>query len=586
METKNDRTEIIETELCVIGGGLSGVAAAVSAAREGVKTVLVHDRTVLGGNCSSEVRMWIRGAAVQFPDLKEGGIVEELALDNARLNPKMNWSLWDRVLLNKVRAEKNITLILSATVMNATEENGAIKSVTAWKTDDYKFYEIRSKYYADCSGDCVLAEFTSAEHTKGRESQGETGEIYAPETPDDTTMGNSILLQYRASSPNESADETAIASGTERFNEVLEKRCPNGEIDVKNENFWWLELGGDRDSLRDAGRITEDLTDLATAAYAHTAASANARGYSLDWIGSLGAKRETRRYKGDYTLTATDVLAAKTFPDEIAYGGWTLDDHYSGGIDAKHPNIHYRFEKPYPIPYRCVYSKNVENLFFAGRNVSVTHLALSSTRVMATCAMLGQAVGFAAAVTLRHHATPRGAGEYVSEIQQLLRKHDCFLLNTERKKVIAFPDCERERFTAYPYRDDAKSENPVTVLALGETVTYTFPETSCAKIRLVFDSDLMRRCYADEDNAWVIQSYPSLCHNACGKQTVFIPPSLVSDFTITVSGNNGTREIKVTDNYRRLVFVDVNEPINSVSFRGTKTHGSDEIRLYSIDVIK
>ena len=586
MKNSGKNVRVIETDLCVIGGGTSGIAAAVSAAREGVKVVLIQDRTVLGGNCSSEVRMWVRGAAVQFPDLKEGGIAEELALDDIRLNPKMNWSLWDRVLLNKVRAEENITLILSATVMGADENDGIIRSVTAWKTDEYAFYEVKAKYYADCSGDCVLAGFTSANYMKGRESRARTGESFAPDTPDDTTMGNSVLLQYRVSLPNEQADETAIAKGTERFDEVLGKRCPNGEIDVKNENFWWLELGGDRDSLSDAGVISSDLIDLATAAYAHTAASANAQGYSLDWIGSLGAKRETRRYAGDYVLTATDILSAKAFPDEIAYGGWTIDDHYSGGIDAKEPNIHYRFDKPYPIPYRCVYSNNIDNLFFAGRNVSVTHLALSSTRVMATCMAIGQAVGFAAAVALRHDVTPRGAGKYVSEIQQLLRKHDCYLLNTPREKVIDFPDDERERFCEYPYRDGAKSENPVTVLRIGETITYDFPETYCRKIRIVFDSDLMRRCYDDEDNAWVIRDYPTLCHNACGTQTVFLPPSLVSDFTVTVNGKGGPRIINVSGNAQRLVFSDVNETINSVSFCGLKTHGADEIRLYSIDVIK
>ena len=586
MNTKNKCVKVLHTDLCVIGGGPSGIAAAVSAAREGVKTVLIHDRTVLGGNCSSEVRMWIRGAATQFPDMKEGGIVEELALDNIALNPKANWSLWDRVLLKKIRAEKNITLILSATVMGADENDGVIESVTAWKTDEYAFYEVRAKYYADCSGDCVLAEFTSANLTKGRESRDETGESFAPAVPDDTTMGNSVLLQYRASLPNEKADETAIAKGTERFNEVLEKRCPGGKISVPNENFWWLELGGDRDALRNAGQISTDLNDLATAAYAHTAASANAQGYSLDWIGSLGAKRETRRYTGDYVLTATDVLSAKAFPDEIAYGGWTIDDHYSGGIDAKEANIHYRFDKPYPIPYRCVYSNNVNNLFFAGRNLSVTHLALSSTRVMATCMAVGQAVGFAAAVALRHGTTPRGAGGHIDEIQQLLRKHDCYLLNAERDKTIDFPDAERERFCEYPFKTDAKSENPVTVLRKGETASYAFPETQCSQIRIVFDSDLMRRCYDGEDNAWIIKNYPTLCHNACGKQTLFLPPSLVSDFTVTVNGKGGSRTISVSDNAQRLVFLDVNETINSVSFFGLKTHGANEIRLYSIDVMK
>lgn len=146
MRKSNEKT--LECDLCVIGGGIAGMAAAVSAAREGLKVVLIHDRTVLGGNASSEVRMWIRGASSRFPEYKEGGLVEELALDDMFFNPKMNWSLWDLVLLNKVRAEKNVTLLLSSTCCGAEEEGGIIKSVTAWKTDEYVFYNVKAKLYA------------------------------------------------------------------------------------------------------------------------------------------------------------------------------------------------------------------------------------------------------------------------------------------------------------------------------------------------------------------------------------------------------------------------------------------------------
>lgn len=573
MRKSNEKT--LECDLCVIGGGIAGMAAAVSAAREGLKVVLIHDRTVLGGNASSEVRMWIRGASSRFPEYKEGGLVEELALDDMFFNPKMNWSLWDLVLLNKVRAEKNVTLLLSSTCCGAEEEGGIIKSVTAWKTDEYVFYNVKAKLYADCSGDSVLAEFTSARCAFGRESKTDYGEPMAHEHADDNTMGNSILLQYRPAQKGEPDDCAVVPLTDDKFADSLKRRLPSASAFVPQENFWWLELGGNRSALRDNGQLTNELTSLAATTHEYIREKVNQSGYMLDWIGSLAAKRETRRYVGDYVLTVNDILASTPFDDEIAYGGWPMDDHYPEGLYSDKPNINYCFEKPYAVPYRCIYSKNIENLLFAGRNISVTHLALSSTRVMATCAMLGHAAGFAAVVAVRHGVLARGAGEYVGEIQQLLRLHDCYLLRTERKKVIVFPDAER----------NLEGKDNATVLKTGESRTFSVPRKFYRFARIVFDSDFLRSEIKDDPKTAELKRFPSLCYNALGTVTVKTPSSLVKDFSLMFDEDERTT-IKIENNRQRLVLVPLNREIDKITFCATKTHGSKDVRLFSIDVVE
>lgn len=572
---KKGSEKTLVCDLCVIGGGIAGMAAAVSAAREGLKVVLIHDRTVLGGNASSEVRMWIRGASIRFPEYKEGGLVEELALDDMYYNPKMNWALWDLVLLNKVRTEKNVTLLLSSTCCGAEEEDGIIKSVTAWKTDEYVFYKVKAKLYADCSGDSVLAEFTSAQFVFGRESKTDYGEPMAHDRADDNTMGNSILLQYRPAQKGEIDDCAVVPLTDVKFESVLKRRLPSASAFVPRENFWWLELGGNRSTLRDNGQLFDELISLAATTHEYIGKKVNQSGYMLDWIGSLAAKRETRRYVGDYVLTANDILESTPFEDEIAYGGWPMDDHYSEGLYSEKPNINYGFEKPYAVPYRCIYSKNIENLLFAGRNISVTHLALSSTRVMATCAMLGHAAGFAAVVAVRHGVLARGAGEYVGEIQQLLRLHDCYLLRTERQKIIGFPDAER----------NLEGKDNATVLKTGESITFSVPKKFYKFARIVFDSDFLRSEIKDDPKTAELKRFPTLCYNALGTVTVKTPSSLVKDFSLIFDEDERTK-IEIENNRQRLVFVPVNREIEKITFCATKTHGSKDVRLFSIDVVE
>ena len=255
---KREEEKIINTEFCVIGGGLAGVCAAISAARRGVKVVLIQDRPVLGGNASGEIRMWIRGASVSFPEYREGGILEELAMDNIFYNPRMNYSEWDGVVYNKVIAEKNITLLLNTSCVGVVEKKGKIESVTAWQLTSYTNYRIMAQYYADCSGDCIVAEFTDAKFCKGRESKKEYGESYAPEKADSCTMGNSCLIQARETDHFVKFKSPPFAH---KFsdNEFQNRFDINNRTNFKNENFWWVEIGGEGDVVKNAEEYNREL---------------------------------------------------------------------------------------------------------------------------------------------------------------------------------------------------------------------------------------------------------------------------------------------------------------------------------------
>lgn len=572
--------KVIKCDLCVIGGGVAGIGVAVTSARLGLKVVLVQDRNVLGGNASSEVRMWIRGAGLRFPDYAEGGLVEELALDNMHYNPQMNYHLWDGVLYNKVKAEKNITLLLGATCIGAKEEDNAVKEIEVWELQSYTKYKIQAKYYADCSGDCVLAEFTSAEYMQGRESASEYGEQCAVATPDKYTMGNSAMLQMHKTD----ADLSAQPFPFERtdVDALCDRRVKLKDHDFRIENFWWLELGGNKNALKDAREINEELlsTNFAIHSKIMRDNKDSKQKWALDWIGFLGAKRETRRYKGDYVLTATDIENLQQFDDEIAYGGWPMDDHDPNGFYAESPNRNIYPDTPYAIPYRCLYSKNIKNLFFAGRNISATHMAISSTRVMATCMSLGQAVGVACAIANKYGVSPREVNGHIDELQQTLLAMDCHLLHTQRKAVLDGFGKERNIGGV----DETKR------LKVGERLVYEFPKTHCKGVRIVFDSDLQRKyiekLLPESHFRFTLQKYPMLAYNGLEETLMQTPPSLVKDFTLEVKKNGVWERVETKENFQRLFMQNIDAEIEGVAFTGNSTHGDSEIRLFSLDLVK
>lgn len=423
----------IQGDLCVIGGGMAGICAAISAARNGVKVILMHERPVLGGNASSEIRMWVCGARGE--NNRETGIIEEIALENYYRNPTKNFYIWDTVLYDFVIREKNITLLLNCTCMDAETKKGSfadgrdtkITKVTGYQMTTQTFYDISCTYYADCSGDSILAPLTGAEYRRGRESAEEFGEDTHVKMPDDMTMGMSCLIQGRET--NMPVKFTPPSWSTQLNDSHFKDRTP--DIYDPMENFWYLELGGNRDSIGETEEIARELIPLATGTWDYVKNSGNfkADNWDLEFLGFLPGKRESRRMVGEYMITEKDVSGNRQFEDTVAFGGWPLDDHFPDGFyHSGTPNTDIHTPAPYRIPYRALYSKNVSNLFFAGRNISMTHMAMSSIRVMATCALMGQAVGAAAAIGARYSLTPHGVyREQLTLLQNTLMEQDCFL---------------------------------------------------------------------------------------------------------------------------------------------------------------
>ena len=547
---KGFKTIYHDVALCVVGGGLAGMCAAIAAARGGSKVALIHDRPVLGGNASSEIRMWVCGAAGR--NNRETGIIEEIELASLWRNPDKNYAVWDSILYEKVRFEPNITLLLNCSVCDAVTDGDTILSVTGWQTTTQKYHTVRAKYFADCSGDSVLAPLTGAEYRTGREAASEFGEKTSQETADNKTMGMSCLIQMRKTDRKSVFIPPEWAKKLTDEELRLRKPC----MESSGENFWYLELGGNRDSIGDTEEIRDELLKLAWGMVDHIKNSGqypDADFWELDWMGFLPGKRESRRMVGPYIMTQKDVLSGGCFADTVAYGGWGLDDHHPDGFyHAGNPNVWGETPAPYGIPYRCLYSKNVGNLFFAGRNISVTHAAMSSTRVMATCALLGQAVGTAADLTRVYGLSPQGVyEEKIGELQQRLMEDGCFLPRFKRD----VPDvCRNARL----FCDGAAPDNLENLrngadrshrlygaedqrvrIPPGRAVVYEFERPVILRnIHIRFDADLDRETLPGDE---IERKHTMRANRTQESPSTHLPETLVKSYTLTAETQTGER---------------------------------------------
>ena len=419
----------LETDILVAGGGLAGVCAAVSAARHGARVVLLQDRSRLGGNSSSEVKMHVVGSNSHKsrPGWREGGLIEEFRLDDAANNAQRCWELWDLLLYDKVVSEPNITLLLETTLYHADVQESRISTVLARCDKSETAYRIKAKVFIDATGDSRLGLEAGAEMRTGREARSEFGESLAPEKADNETLGSSILFTSRLHrrpmpfTPPKWARK--VTKDSLRFRNVGPENWEYG--------YWWIEWGGERDIIRDNERIRFELLSIVTGVWDYIKNSGehtDSANWALEWIGMMPGKRGSRRLLGDHILTQNDLLSG-AFPDAVAIGGWPMDDHPPGGFDRADlpPNTVLRTAEVYDIPLRSLYSRNISNLMMAGRNISATHAAFTSTRVMATCAVIGQAVGTAAAMCVERNITPRQLARdsaLVTRLQQQLLRDD------------------------------------------------------------------------------------------------------------------------------------------------------------------
>jgi hypothetical protein len=451
--------EVNETyDICVCGGGLAGLSAAIAAARLGAKTVLVQDRPVLGGNSSSEIRVTPHGAAAFHAYARETGIISELLIEERARNHEVifenGWtnSVYDMVLYDFVQNEPNLTLHLNTALQEVfttpVNEGGALPQISHIKAlvaNAETWLTITAQTFIDCTGDGTLAYLAGCEWRMGSEGRNEFNEPHAPLQASKDTMGSSIHFKTKNVGrpvPFVAPDWAVKYEDASFFYE--QGRLPKDE----RGGFWWLEIGVPWHTIYEAEDIRHELTRHALGVWdwmknRDPLMKERTKNYALDWIGQVPGKRESRRIMGRYLMTEHDPQNRTVFPDEIAYGGWFIDLHTPGGLLAatSEPasaegyklNSEYQAKSyvgPYGIPLRILLAKDVSNLMMAGRNVSVTHVALGTVRVQATTALMGQAAGTAAALALQEnlalHAVP-DAPEAIFKVKQQLLRDGCFL---------------------------------------------------------------------------------------------------------------------------------------------------------------
>ena len=450
---------------------MAGVVASIAAARHGCSVALVQDRPVLGGNSSNEVRVGITGADSKGTNrnARETGIVEELRLEYAYRDclPEGNGGprpMWDWVLWDWVGREPNITLYLNTRALKAVMASSSeIAGVLVTQISTEHTLRLDGRILIDCSGDGQIAADAGAEYRFGRESRYEFGESRARDEADDKVLCASLLF-----SAHDTGHPVPFSPPPWARSFPSDEDLPMRPHPYIERGYWWIEYGGTLDPIEDAEEIRDELVRILFGVWDHIKNHGDhgADNYVLDWVGSVLGKRESRRFLGDHMLTQNDVEGQVLFSDRVAYCGWGLDHlHPPEGIYSKDPPgnwpqmLHLRASRgrwyPYgtivksmypdppthwpelmaplrglaSIPFRSLYSKNIKNLMFAGRNISATHIAFGTTRVQGTCAVMGQAVGVAAAICVEHGISPRRLGSnHMQEAQQRLLKDDCYII--------------------------------------------------------------------------------------------------------------------------------------------------------------
>ncbi|MCE4563489.1 FAD-dependent oxidoreductase [Maribellus sp. CM-23] len=409
-------------DFVVVGGGMGGVCAAISAARLGVKVALIQNRPVLGGNNSSEVRVHLGARIKQDPWPNLGNLVNEIGPERGgNAQPKDYYE--DDKKLKAVLAEKNITLFLNCNADGVEMEGNKIAAVTAQSIITGERFIFKAPLFADCTGDGTIGVLAGADFMQGRESRDVFGEPTAPEVSDNLTMGASV--QWFSNKKEKPAPFPDIKWGIE-MNEEKSHALTRGD--------WDWETGMGVDQTKDFERVRDYgmLVVFSNWSYIknHSSVKDKFANEQLQWVAFIAGKRETRRLVGDYVLNENDLRNHTVYPDGTAPTTWTMDLHYPHPENAelfpdapfrsiaKHIEIY-----PYPIPFRCLYSKNVDNLLMAGRHISVSHVALGTTRLMRTIGMMGEVIGMAASVCKKENTTPRGIyNNYFAQMEKLMDK--------------------------------------------------------------------------------------------------------------------------------------------------------------------
>ncbi|MBN2580623.1 MAG: FAD-dependent oxidoreductase [Pirellulales bacterium] len=443
-------------DVVVAGGGLAGTAAAVTAARHGCAVTLIHDRPVLGGNGSTELQVPVFGDQTRETwDPEESGLIEEF-------DPAQVGGDWSSNLEKTARAEPRLDLYLDTHLTGVTmADRSRIRAVEAVHTRTGRRIRFAGRLFIDCTGDAWLGYGAGADFRHGRESRNEFAESLAPATADRHTMGGTLYAgelrrhdhpvpfaapgwAYHWNSPvdfEQQPMETIWSDGSRpaHFDDLGRGKGRRPDRPHCPIHTWYVELGGMLDTCADAETIRDDLLRLNLGLWDYVKNHDPAyREQNTNWelvsLSYLVGKRESRRLLGDYVLSQRDYDVHVLHDDTAAYGGWTIDEHHPQAYFTRGPISYHACFYKISIPYRSLYSRNVDNLLMAGRNISATHVALSGTRVMRTCCLLGQAAGTAAAIAASRDLSPRELGRrHLSELQQTLLKDGAYLLGVPNR---------------------------------------------------------------------------------------------------------------------------------------------------------
>jgi hypothetical protein len=390
-------------ELVVVGGGMAGCSAAVAAARQGLRVVLIHDRPVFGGNASGEIRVRTEG-------IVRHAIVESLR--NPVRNTRDEAVQHDLVRAQVLEAEPTLTLLNPWRAYGVVMQDARIEAVDARHIATGERIRCAAPLFIDCTGDGWIGYWAGAEFRMGREAASEFGESRAPETADGRTLGSSLMWT------------TVEAATPSPFPEVPWATAVAGSDQAVGGEWDW-EYGIERNTIHDAEAIRDHLLRAIFGNFANAKRQPEHARHVLHWVPYIAGKRESRRLLGDHVLTEHDIRGGGDFEDAVAWGSWTIDLHEPtapGHYRAR--AIHTRVE-PYGIPFRSLYSRNIENLLMAGRCFSASHVGLGSPRVMHTGGQMGVATGYAAALCLQYDVTPRQLAQdpgHIRELQSLIQQ--------------------------------------------------------------------------------------------------------------------------------------------------------------------
>lgn len=585
--------EKLETDVCIIGGGMSGVCAALAAARNGSKVILVQDRSVLGGNSSSEIRMHIVGADIHGnrndTDSRESGIIEELRLEEAVWNQQRCANMWDVILYDWCMKEPNITLMLNSDCFGVEMKKNRIESALVVRHSTEDVFHIYADIFVDCSGDGRLGAEAGADFYMGCEPKSMYGESMAPEEHSDDVLGSSILFTTRK---YDRPMPFKAPSFIRKFKDCSE--LPHRGHGSWEYGFWWVEWGGELDTIKDNERIREELIAVALGVWDHIKNSGHhpqSENWALEWVGAIPGKRESRRFTGDHVLREQDVKAGETFDDGVAYGGWSIDLHPPKGVYSPDPPATQVPVPLYNIPYRSLFSRNVSNLLFAGRNISASHVAFGSTRVMATCSVIGQAAGTAAALCIKHKCKPRELSkEATKELQQTLLKDDAYIIDVTNSDPYDLARSANVRASSEMFGWQAR--NVINGLHRGvyrnsnrwmsdpgqelpQWIELQFGETQrIREIHIVFDTGLDRQLTLSQSD-----------HHT-GTMVRGPQPECVKDYTIEIKHGESKKEVvnEQGNYYRKRVHTIEPSSADAIRLNVNATNGDKAASVFEIRV--